>query len=223
MEKPSLDELKNELKQIPKKSLLKWIVFIGLVYAIYDAVYLRAQSRRLMLEWSDISSGLASKVMLNIDIPLLIGIVLVCLLFAKRNMFSALALRTKTQILWMVFGVAAFIIVIYMKRPAGMVDAYEIVHALVVSALLEELVFRGILFRWMEQAQLHLVAYIASGLAWGALLGIRPMVMGGTSAIGAILPMALMGVVVGTIYALVYKKTDSLWLVIYLHAALSLL
>ena len=49
------------------------------------------------------------------------------------------------------------------------------------------------------------------------------MVVGGASAIGAIVPMALMGIVVGTVYSLIYKKTNSLWLVIYLHAALSLL
>lgn len=222
-----MDELKNQLKsevkQISKKSLLKWIVFIGLVYAIYDVVFLRADSRRLMLDLTDISSGLVPKVMLNIDVPLIIGSVFLCIIFAKRNALSALALRTRKQILWMILGVAVFVLVIYMQRPSGMIDAYEIIHALIVTALLEELVFRGILFRWMEQADLHLLAYIGSGLAWGALLGIRPMVVGGASAIGAIVPMALMGVVVGSVYAFVYKKTNSLWLVIYLHAALSLL
>ena len=223
MEKPSLDELKVELKQIPKKSLLKWIVFIGFVYAIYNAVYLRADSRRLMLDLADISKGLVSKVMINIDIPLLIGVVLLCIIFAKRDLIAALALRTKSQILWMFVGIVIFVLTIYMKMPKGMVDAYEIIHALVIAALLEELVFRGVLFRWMEQAHLSVVAYLLSGLAWGALLGIRPMVVGGSSAIGAILPMALMGAVVGTVYAMIYKKTDSLWLVVYLHAVLSLL
>lgn len=227
MEKPSMDELKNQLKSeiklLSKKSLLKWIVFVGLVYAMYDAVFLRADSMRLMLDLTDISSGLVPKIMLNIDVPLMIGIVLLCILFAKRNVLSALALRTKKQIVWMILGVVVFVFIIYMQRPSGMIDAYEIIHALVVTALLEELVFRGILFHWMEQTNLHLLAYIGSGLAWGGLLGIHSMVVGGASAIGAIVPMALMGIVVGTVYALIYKKTNSLWLVIYLHAALSLL
>lgn len=223
MEKLSVDELKNELKQISKKSLLKWLLFITLIYAFYDAVYLHADSRRLMLDLSDISSGLIPKVVLHLDIPLLIGVVFLCVLFDRKYVVSALAIRTKMQILWMIVGVVLFVLVIYMRMPSGMVEGYEIIHALIVTALLEELAFRGVLFRWLEQAKLQWVSYMGSGLAWGALLSIRSLAVGGSSAIAAVVPMALMGIVVGAIYAFIYQKTNSLWLVVYLHGALSLL
>lgn len=219
MEKFSIDVL----KQVPKKSILKWIVFVGAIYALVDAVYMRADSRRLMLDFADISSGLMPKVMMHLDVPLVIGGVLLCLLFGKSHTISALALRTKCQIMWLVIGAVVFVGIIYMSRPSGIVDGYEIAHTLVVVALFQELIFRGLLFRWMDEAHLGPIAYLASGLAWGGLLGIRAIVVSGASAIGAVFPMALVGIVGGVIAALVYKKTDSLWLVIYLHAALALL
>lgn len=219
MEKFSMDGFKN----ISKRSLVRWLLFVGLIYALYDAVYMRADSRHLMLDLADISSGLVPMVVTNIDLPLLVGTVLLCILFSKQDVASALVLRTKSQIMWLAVGVVVFMAIIYMTMPGGMVDAYEIVHTLIVVALLEELVFRGLLFRWMLRAQMGASAYLMSGLAWGALLGIRSMVVGGVGAIGAILPMALVGAVVGTAAAVVYKETNSLWLVIYLHAALSLL
>ena len=39
----------------------------------------------------------------------------------------------------------------------------------------------------------------------------------------AVLPVAIFGAVVGTLAAIIYKKSGSLWLVAYLHGALSLL
>ncbi len=213
----------TRFKQLPKSLLIKWILFLAVVYGLYDGVYVAADEQRLMIDSANVSSRLLPMIVLHIDVPLLIGSAVICLLFARRQSMAVLAMRTKKQIAWMAVGAGVFVAAVYVSRPAGAVEAYEILHALVIGGLLEELIFRGIFFNWLDHAGLGRLAYLLSGLAWGAHYGIRAMVVNGTMTLWAVLPMAVFGVIVGTLAALIYKKTDSLWLVTYLHAALSFL
>ena len=79
-------------KQLPKKTLVKWALFLIAVYALYDGVYIWADSKRLMLDMSDVTSGLVPILVMHIDLPLLIGSVLICLLFNRRRTLAALAI-----------------------------------------------------------------------------------------------------------------------------------
>lgn len=216
-----IDEI-TRLKQIPKGTLIKWGLFLLLVYALYDGVYAVANGRRLMLDLANVSSGLLPKLILNIDVPLLVGGVIICILFARQQMIAALALGTRKQIAWLAIGAVIFVAAVYLARPSGAVEGYEVLHALIIAGFMEELIFRGIFFSWLDEAGLGRLAYLLSGLAWGAHYGIRSMVVSGTMTLWAVLPMAVFGIVVGTLAAFVYKKTDSLWLVAYVHGAVCL-
>ena len=112
---------------------------------------------------------------------------------------------------------------VFFKEPSGTVAAYEIVQALVIAGLLEEFLFRGLFFSWLDAAGCGWLAYFVSGLAWGAHYGIRAIVTSSTMTFWAVLPVAIFGAVVGTLAAIIYKQSGSLWLVAYLHGALSLL
>lgn len=211
------------LKQIPKASLVKWTLFLLVVYALYDGVYVWADSKRLMLDIADVRGGLVPILVLHIDLPLLIGSVLICLLFGRGQTLAALSIRTRKQLTGMVLGAVVFVVAVYLKEPASSVAVYEILHALVICGLLEELLFRGLFFSWLDASGCGWLAYLLSGLAWGAHYGIRTVVVNGTMTFWAVFPMAIFGAVVGSLAALVYKKSDSLWLVAYLHGTLSLL
>lgn len=219
----TIDNPKQVLSQIPRPTLTKWVLFLVVVYALFDAVTLFADSKRLMIDMADVTGGLVPILALHIDVPLLIGTVLVCLIFDRRQMFSALALRSKGQMLWMVVGALIFVVAVYLKEPVSAVDVYEILHALIIAGFVEELLFRGLFFFWLDKAGCGQWAYLFSGLAWGASFGIRAIVVSGTSTLFAVVPMAIFGMVVGTIIALIYKKSDSLWLVVYIHAIFSLI
>lgn len=219
----TINNPRQVLSQIPRPTLTKWVLFLVVVYALFDLVYLFADSKRLMLDMADVTSGLVPILALHIDLPLLIGCVLICLIFDRRQMFSALALRSKGQMLWLVVGALVFIAAVYLKEPASAVAVYEILHALIIAGFVEELLFRGLFFSWLDKAGCGKLAYLFSGLAWGANFGIRSIVVSGTSTLFAVVPMAIFGMVVGTIIALIYKKSNSLWLVIYLHGIFSLI
>lgn len=211
------------LKHLSKATLVKWLLFLGVVYAVYDAVYVRANDKKLMLDMADVSGGLVTKMFINIDLPLLVVGILVCVMFDRRRTLSALAIRTKRQMLWLVVGAVVFVLAVYVSRPTGSVGAYEIVQALLVFGFLEELIFRGLLFTWMDRAGCGVFAYLLSGLTWGAHYAIRAIVTSGTATLWAVLPVAIFGIFGGAVAAWLYKKSDSLWLVAYLHGALSLL
>ena len=211
------------LKQISKKTYIKWFVFLALIYALYDFVYIQADAKKLMLEEPVFNSGLLPMMIMNIDIPLIVGGLLVCIIFDGKGVLSSLAIRTRQQMLWLLVGVIAFVGVVYILKPSTTKDAYDIIHCLIVAAFIEELIFRGLLFSWFEKAKMGKLAYLLSGIFWGAHYGIRSIVLGGYSILWAVLSTALFGAVIGTIAAILYKKTDSMWLLVYLHAVLSLL
>lgn len=211
------------LKSVPKASLIKWLAFLIAVYALYDGVYLWADAKRLLIDVADVRSGLVPMLIVNIDVPLLIGSVILCMVFDRKRTVQALAIRNGQQLGWMTFGSVLFLLVVVFSKPAGAVAAYEVIHALVIAGLLEELIFRGLLFSWLETAGCGSLSYFLSGLAWGAHFAIRTLVISHTMTLWAVLPVALFGVLIGTLAAIVYKKSDSLWLVTYLHGALVLL
>lgn len=220
---PLNNELFSSMEKIPKSKIIKWVLFLAAVYGLYDGVYEFADSKRLMLDMADVTSGLMPIVAMHIDLPIVLGAVVICLIFDRRQLFSVLAIRSKGQMLWMAVGALAFVAAVYLKEPVSSVDVYEILHALIVVGLVEELFFRGFLFSWLDKAGCGKLAYLLSGMAWGASFGIRSIVVSGTSTLMATLPMAIVGAVLGIVIAVVYKKCKSLWLVAYLHGAISLL
>lgn len=213
----------QSLKALPKALLVKSLIFVLIVYALYDGVYVWADSRRLMLDMADVRSGLVPILVMHIDVPLLLGSVLICLLFDRKGTLAALAIHSGRALFLMFLGGALFLEAVYIVKPSGTVAAYEIIHALVIAGILEELIFRGLLFSWLDAAGGGIWAYLLSGLAWGAHYAIRTIVVGSTATLWAVLPVAAFGIVVGSVAAFVYKKSDSLWLVAYLHGALALL
>lgn len=220
---PLNKDLFSSMEKIPKSTIIKWVLFLAAVYALYDGVYEYADSKRLMLDMADVTSGLMPIIAMHIDLPLVVGAVLVCLIFDRRQFFSVLAIRSMGQMVWMVVGALIFVGAVYLKEPASSVDVYEIVHALIVVGFVEELLFRGFFFSWLDRAGCGKMAYLLSGLAWGASFGIRSIVVNGTSTFMAVLPMAIVGAALGIVAAVVYKKCNSLWLVAYLHGVISLL
>lgn len=220
---PLNNELFSSMEKIPKSKIIKWVLFLAAVYGLYDGVYEFADSKRLMLDMADVTSGLMPIVAMHIDLPIVLGAVVICLIFDRRQLFSVLAIRSKGQMLWMAVGALAFVAAVYLKEPVSSVDVYEILHALIVVGLVEELLFRGLFFSWLDKAGCGKLAYLLSGMAWGASFGIRSIVVSGTSTLMATLPMAIVGAVLGILIAVVYKKCNSLWLVAYLHGAISLL
>ena len=217
------EALMGVLKQIPKRMYVKWGVFLVLIYALYDLVYIRADAKRLMLDTPVYNSGLLPMIIMNIDIPLLIGVSLLCIIFDGRGVLSSLAVKTRQQLLWLLFGAVVFVVAVWLVKPETTRDVYQIIHCLLVAAFIEELAFRSLLFTWFEEAHMGKYAYLLSGIFWGGHYAIRSIVLGGYSVFGAVLPMVLFGAIVGTLAAIIYKKSDSVWLLVYLHAALSLL
>lgn len=98
---------------------------------------------------------------------------------------------------------------------AGRGDSSQLVHELVTSAIMpafmEELLFRGILFRWLEEFGGSFVAFLLTSAMFGAAHLMNP----NATAVAAFGIAIEAGVLLGGAYML----TRSLWLPIGLHAA----
>lgn len=98
---------------------------------------------------------------------------------------------------------------------AGRGDSSQLVHELVTSAIMpafmEELLFRGILFRWLEEFGGSFVALLLTSAMFGAAHLMNP----NATAVAAFGIAIEAGVLLGGAYML----TRSLWLPIGLHAA----
>jgi uncharacterized protein len=107
-------------------------------------------------------------------------------------------------ILWAT-GVATF-------RPGGGLTGIEVgLAATLGAAVFEELLFRGVLFRILEQTAGTTIALVASALVFGALHGINP---GAT-----LLSTGAIAVESGLLLALAYAALRNLWLPIGMHLA----
>ena len=97
----------------------------------------------------------------------------------------------------------------------GRGDSSQLVHELVTSAImpafLEELLFRGILFRWLEEFGGSFVALMLTSAMFGAAHLMNPNAT----------PVAAFGIAIeaGVLLGGAYMLTRSLWLPIGLHAA----
>ena len=117
---------------------------------------------------------------------------------------------------FLVFSAAVAVAAIFgIYRIVGAGDASSLVAALIASALFpavsEELVFRGILFRWLEEWGGSWVALLLTSALFGAAHLMNPHAS----------PIAAVGIALeaGVMLGAAYMLTRSLWLPMGLHAA----
>lgn len=208
---------------MPTSAWIKWGFYLVLLYSLYTAVYHFAELQKLMMGLSNMRASLVPIVARHIDLPLVLGMVVVALLFDRHRALRALIFENKQQWLWMLLGAAIFVVAVFLTTPKTTVDAYWLMHKLVTVAFMGELCYRVLLFSWMDEAGLGNLAYLLSGAFWGGMSTIQTIVVEDGMGIVAIIVAALVGILVGTLMAVVYKKTNSLWFITYLQATLALL
>lgn len=206
-----------------KKMWLKIFLLVTIIYAIYDGIYFLSNSKRLLLSYSKISSGIIPLVTLYNDIFLIVLVFCVLYFFNRRQLLTVLSVETRGEMIGMGVGILIFLLVVLKVHPSYAVDAYMIIHTLTTVALVEEVIFRGVVLNTLIDMGVGHYSYPISGMLWGAIYGLKPIIMGGIAPLSALLPVLLWGLVVGTVLGVLYQKTGSLWLVVYLHAAFSLL
>lgn len=124
---------------------------------------------------------------------------------------TGLGLGVGAALMTTVVGIATVVGAYRIVGPGGWSDFLEIVLSTgVVAGLIEELVMRGIVFRWLEELGGSLVALIISSALFGFAHAQNP-----NASLFASLAIAIeAGILLGGAYML----TRSLWLAIGLHA-----
>lgn len=206
-----------------KATYVRAIIYITFIYAGYDALLRLADSRKLIMIYSRISGGILPMVVLYDDIFLVAACLVIAFLFDKHAFVESLAVTNTWQLMLMALGAVIFIAAALKARPGNIIDVYKIVHILVTLALLEEVVFRGVLYPWLRNIMPNSAACLIAGGAGGVLSGINSVVVNDVSVTLTMLPLIIWGMLYGGMAAWVYGKTRSLWLVIYIHAAILLL
>lgn len=95
---------------------------------------------------------------------------------------------------------------------------------LVIVAFTEEFIFRGFLFTQIEQAYDFEIGIIISGLFFGAMHGLLPTITSNGSLLDLLINISGkllgQGIIGGGLFALIYKKSGTLFIPILIHAIL---
>lgn len=130
-----------------------------------------------------------------------------------RGVFAdtAIGLGTGAALISAVVGIAMLAGVYGIAGWGSMVDAlYIVVVAGISAAVIEEILLRGILFRWFEEAGGSFLALLVTSALVGAIQAFSPN--------AAPLFIASQAVIFGLLMGGAYMLTRSLWLPIGLHA-----
>ncbi|MGI8611066.1 MAG: CPBP family intramembrane glutamic endopeptidase [Sphingomicrobium sp.] len=219
MDRSSADELaaKTLWKRIVDFPLATLVVAIGLfVFANAAAIFAGR-----MLPPMDKTSGMLVRAAIGISIALLVYKLAIRHLGERPRDDLRLADAPKGLGLGLAFGALLFAVIV---AVAAIADVYNIigeggtgdlvrvlVTIAIVPAFMEELLFRGILFRWLEEFG---GSWFALALT-SALFGLAHMFNPNATALSSFAIALEAGVLLGGAYML----TRNLWMAIGLHAA----
>ncbi|MDN3644912.1 CPBP family intramembrane metalloprotease [Pontixanthobacter aestiaquae] len=192
---------------------------------VAGALFLLASVGTDYLFWkSELSFGETGDLVAGTLLPVLAGVLIYKLVIARmgkhkkddmpaQGMFgdTLLGLGVGAAIFTTVVGIAAVLGVYRILGPGGSTDLLQIVLLAGVSAgVLEEILLRGIIFRWLEEFAGSLVALVISSALFGFGHAYNP----NATLFSSIAIAIEAGILLGGAYML----TRSLWLAIGLHA-----
>jgi membrane protease YdiL (CAAX protease family) len=206
-----------------------FIVLQGLAYFIvdYTSTLLLASflfKNDLMIFLASISeTNILSRICGDLAVRGIPLICLILLMFKNKISWSDIGLKISRKKIGigLQIGLAAVYLGIFLfKGDYTCRGLYAALYYLFVVAMTEELIFRGFLFHWFMRSFSKNTSMVLSGLLFGLMHSIMPIVLLGVHPLVALLSNALGGIFAGAIYSVIYLRTGTLLVPILIHAIL---
>ncbi len=169
------------------------------------------------------SLNFETKILFDITSGLLPVIVLLIITVFKKRQIKDLGITLKKP------AIIAALLLIYLlmffaNGDFTMKGFYEAYYYLIIVALSEELIFRGYLYSLIEREAGFWVAVVISGMLFGAAHSIMPAIMNDYTLLEFIRSIYSnllgQGIFISGVFALLYKKSNTLFVPILIHAIL---
>lgn len=199
-------------------------VFFIIIYTIYwFCISKLFYKNGLIIRFENITaSNIIIKLLYDFLSSLLIVIIIISSKLIKKQPLSKIGITKNNSTLAFIL-LSIYIGMFFIKGDFSLIGIYKSFFYLIIVSLSEELIFRGYLFTELDREFPTHVAIIISGIMWGIMHALIPIIIKEASfiqAISAIISEIGFGVVCGGIFALIYKKSKSLIISIMIHAIL---
>ncbi|WP_346870115.1 CPBP family intramembrane glutamic endopeptidase [Clostridium sp. UBA5119] len=151
---------------------------------------------------------------------LLIVIIIISIMLRKKQSLNITGTTRNGKIVACILF-AIYIGIFFIKGDFSLAGIYKPFFFLIVVGFSEEFIFRGYVFTELDKELPTYLAIIISGMMWGAMHAAIPIIINNYSGIqsfSAIISELGGFAVVGSIFALLYKKSNSLIVPILVHA-----
>ncbi len=203
------------------KKIIYPIALIG-IYMVYFFFLVK------YLYNNDLLIGVNSITKANIGIQLLgdflanlLIVIIIMSIMLRRKQSLNIAGTTRNGKIVACILFAIYIGIFFIKGDFSLAGIYKPFFFLIVVGFSEEFIFRGYLFTELDKELPTYLAIIISGMMWGAMHAAIPIAVNSYSGIqsfSAIISELGGFAVVGSIFALLYKKSNSLIVPILVHA-----
>lgn len=205
------------------RKVISPIVFIGIymVYSFFLMKYFYSHDMFIGLK-SITESNISIKLLYDFLSSSLMVIIIIFITFMKKQPLSRIGL-TKNNSKLAIILLCIYFGMFFIKGDYSLIGIYKCFFYLIIVSLTEELIFRGYLFTELERELPTYLAVIISGMMWGAMHAFLPIIINNYSfmqSVSAILSELGGGILAGSIFIYIYKKSKSLIIPIMIHAIL---
>ncbi|WP_346887702.1 CPBP family intramembrane glutamic endopeptidase [Clostridium sp. UBA1056] len=205
------------------KKIIYPITLIGIymVYFFFLAKYF--YNNDLLIPANCVTtSNIGIKLLGDFLANLLIVIIVISIMLRKKQSLNIAGITKNGKIVACILF-AIYMGIFFIEGDFSLAGLYKPFFFLIVVGFSEEFVFRGYLFTELDKELPTYLAVIISGMMWGAMHATLPIIVNnysGIQSINAIISQLGGCIFAGAIFALLYKKSNSLIIPILVHALL---
>ncbi len=213
------------MKLLPRVKKILFPTLITLLYAVFSYFFMRYAWENSLLVSVRGSSPIhiGRKFLCDFVSGMLIVILLLAITLIRKKPLSELGITLRSPVLIAVLS-AAYLAMFIWNGDYSAKGFYAAFFYLVVVAFSEEFVFRGFLFTAIDREFGFWIAAVISGLLFGAVHAFMPSIKYNYDTsrfIQEIMSNLLgQGILGGAVFALLYKKSKTLFVPVLVHAIL---
>jgi membrane protease YdiL (CAAX protease family) len=205
------------------KKIIFPIALIG-IYMVYSFFLLKYfYNNNLLIDVKNVTiSNIGIQLLGDFLANLLIVMIIILILLRKKQPLNITGTTRNGKIAACILF-AIYMGIFFIKGDFTISGIYKPFFFLITVGFAEEFIFRGYLFTELDRELPTYLAMIISGVMWGAMHATLPIIINNYSNIqsfSAIIPTFGGYTAVGAIFALLYKKSNSLIVPILVHALL---
>lgn len=209
---------------IEKSKSILLPIFLTVSYLIFSYFFMsNLYSKGLMVSIKDLSEiNVGTKFLCDFMNSLLIVLVILSIVIYQKKPFSEVGVTLRSPMIISVLS-AIYIVMFLLNSDFTIKGLYAAFFYLVIVAFSEEFIFRGYLFTAIDSQFNFWIAAIISGMLWGVPHAFLPSIINSYDTVGFVISVLSQlggGILMGAVFAILYKKSKTLFVPVLIHAIL---